>query len=475
LATAAESSRAAESARTRSIDNLRWQYAITPAEESAGITPVNFGVPPPYPERYGAVGDGLINDQTALAHCLAANNCVSLSAGKTYLINGLRVNKVCAAIQGSAGSGFVIADGTGNFGLHFVSPAGNRTHFDTGFVGRDFSITCQPGAGKITGILTENAEIVLLDNVDISLAGNIYKGSSVGDGSVAFYGYFQQDGMFVKCAFTGGGGAYSDGVHLTGSLAANETPNNNYFLGCRAQSCGGYGVRIRLGDGNIWRGGKIQGNMAGGWIEGDDGLGGGPSNTVIADTGFEINHNDDLTLGICSRTRVHDCTFQSTSATHHIHETRYSLQGYFQRNMSFAGKPVRFSGTGTDNVWDYNNGFGTITANDTTFSIDAYQVVTLVYGRNIATDCSKGYHFLVKATDGLGFVIANPTNPKLGQLYTWDITNDSGTSMGAVEFGSEFLTQGAFTSPAQGKRRTITFRRVNSQCVEIARNTSDVS
>jgi len=445
------------------------------AEKNAGIYPVNYHVPPPYPERYGAVGDGLNNDQTALSDCLAANNCICLSSGKRYLINGLTISRANSTIRGSAGAGLIIAEGKENFGLRFVSPSGNRTHFDTGFVGRDFVITCQNGAGRLTGISADNAEITLLDNVVVSLAGNRYRGFAIGDGSIAFYGFFQQDGVFLKCAFTGGSGAYGDGVHLTGSLAANETPNNNYFLGCRAQSCGGHGVRIRLGDGNVWRGGKIQGNIGGGWMEGDDGLGGGPSNTVIADMGFEVNNDSDLTLSICSRIRVHDCTFQSTSAAYHIRETLYSLRGYFHRNMSFAGKPVRFGGTGTDNVWDNNSGFGTISANQTTFAIDSYPVLALDYGPNIATDCSKGHHFLVSATNRNDFIIANPTNPKLGQLYTWDIANDSGTAMGAVGFGSEFSMQGEFTSPANTKRRTITFRRINARYVEVARNTMDVS
>jgi hypothetical protein len=475
LATAAGTGYAGTSPPDQAANGLGSLFPITAAEKAVGITQVNHDVPPPYPERYGASGDGATNDQLALVQCLKANNCVILSPGRTYLINGLTLDKPHATIQGSGGAGFIIAEGPGNFGLHFVSPAGNKKHFNTGFVGRDFVITCQGGNSKITGIFADNAEIVLLENVIVSLAGNHYKGSSVGDGSIAFWGYFHQDGVFVKCAFTGGGGAFGDGVHLTGSVAANETPNNNYFLACRAQSCGGCGVRIRIGDGNVWRGGKIQDNRGGGWIEGDDGSGGGPSNSVIADMGFEANYGSDLTLNICSRIRVHDCTFQSTTATSHILETRYSLQGYFQRNMSFAGKPVRFEGTGTDNVWDFNNGFGVITSNDATFSIDTFQVVTLDFAASIATDCSKGYHFLISATNGTNVTIVNPKNPKLGQLYTWDISNNSGSAMGKVDFGRDFLTQGQFVPPANAKRRTITFRRINSRFIEIARNLVDVS
>jgi hypothetical protein len=475
LASAAEGSFAGDGAGAPAGRRGGPRHPITFAEESAGATPLNYDVPPPYPERYGAVGDGMVNDQEALSRCLAANDRIFLTCGKTYLINGLTISRANVLIQGAGGAGLVIADGADNFGLRFVHPSGNRTHFDTGFVARDLIITCRPGASRITGVSADNAEIVLLDNVVVSLVANTYKGSSVGDGSIAFYGFFQQDGVFIKCAFSGGRGAYGDGVHLTGSLAANETPNNNYFMGCRAQSCGGHGVRIRLGDGNIWRGGKIQANFGGGWIEGDDGLGHGPSNTVIADMGFEANHGSDLTLGICGRIRVHDCTFQSTGADYHIHETGYAARGYFQRNMSFAGKPVRFAGTGTDNVWDYNNGFGAITANEKTFSIDSDQVVALAYGPSISTDCSKGYHFVVAATDAKDFVILNPTNPKQGQLYTWEIDNDSGAALGAVGFGSEFSTQGTFTPPANAKRRTITFRRIRGRYIEIARNTLDVS
>jgi hypothetical protein len=268
---------------------------------------------------------------------------------------------------------------------------------------------------------------------------------------------------------------------LKGTVLNARCPNpsvNRDFtklsVACRAQSSGGYGVRVRLGDGNIWRGGKIQANSGGGWIEGDDGLGNGPSNTVIADTGFEANLNDDLTISISGGTRVHDTTFQSTGVSYHIRETSYAFQGRYQRNISTSGKAVKFAGTATDNVWDYNNSFGSITANETTFSADTYRIATLAFASSIATDCSIGYHFLISATSGTSFTISNPTNPKLGQLYTWDISNNSGGTMGSITFGSEFLTQGSFTSPASSYRRTITFRRISGRYVEIARNTADV-
>jgi hypothetical protein len=47
--------------------------------------------------------------------------------------------------------------------------------------------------------------------------------------------------------------------------------------------------------------------------------------------------------------------------------------------------------------------------------------------------------------------------------------------MGAIGFGSEFMTQGALTGPANARRRTITFRRIHDRYVEIARTAADVS
>src|ERR1700722_8209799 len=100
LASAAQPVVAGELARTRTSDGLGPHYPITFAEQSAGAMPVNYNVAPPYPERYGAAGDGISNDQAALEHCLAANNCVCLSGGRTYLINGLTLNKPNATIRG---------------------------------------------------------------------------------------------------------------------------------------------------------------------------------------------------------------------------------------------------------------------------------------------------------------------------------------------------------------------------------------
>lgn len=103
---------------------------ITPAEQSAGVTPVNYLYLPLQPERYGTVGDGVADDTAAMnswvAVINASTNPTSIwQAGKTYLCNGLNAitaNNLTLQANGStikvkANSWLSTGDGTTHLSL----------------------------------------------------------------------------------------------------------------------------------------------------------------------------------------------------------------------------------------------------------------------------------------------------------------------------------------------------------------------
>ena len=454
------------------------KYDQTAAEISAGIVPSNYNVQPGYPERYGAIGDGTTSDQTALANCFLVNDTIYFPAGKTYLVNGITITTVGKIVIGLAGGNkaYLKVSGTsGSFGLKFISPSGNGTHFSSGFFGSNFNISCAASANKIKGIWCDNAEINGLENVYIDMSTNTFAGA-VRDATNAFHGDFQQDGRFTKCHFTGGGGANGDGLFLTGNAAGNRRPNNNTFIACRAQSSGGWGVRNCLGDGNTWVGGKFQSNVLGGWLDSDDGLGNGPSSTVILSAGFEVNTGSDFKADVTDRLRLEDNAFQSTTSTNAILIT-YATNSSFAKNSSTASKPATISG-GTNNRWDRSNsGFSLVTTAANTNVVSVPSQLTYSGSGSISADHALINYVKLNVTSGAAFTINAPTNPRDGDTLTYEIINSTGGSIGTITWpggGGGFFMAGAFTNPANTKRRTITFQYDGAAFIEISRAAADI-
>ena len=98
----------------------------------------------------------------------------------------------------------------------------------------------------------------------------------------------------------------------------------------------------------------------------------------------------------------------------------------------------------------------------------------LTYSATIATDSRLARHFKITVTDTSAFTISNPTNVFKGQTITYDILNSSGGVMGALTWGGDFALAGAFTNPADTKRRTISYYYDNAKWVELSRTAADI-
>lgn len=91
-------------------------YARTAAEIAAGVTPTNYAIEPPYPARYGAVGNGVADDTAALAAALAVSRHVVVPPG-TYNVSSsglsMSVAGTCLELQSGATISLQSATSTG--------------------------------------------------------------------------------------------------------------------------------------------------------------------------------------------------------------------------------------------------------------------------------------------------------------------------------------------------------------------------
>lgn len=103
------------------------------------------------------------------------------------------------------------------------------------------------------------------------------------------------------------------------------------------------------------------------------------------------------------------------------------------------------------------------------------------FGASISIDASLGNRFDIVATSATAPTINVPTNALDGQKITFWFSNTSGGAMGATSFsgsaGGYKLVGGAFTNPANGFNRSITFQydSLNSFWYELYRSSGDVA
>ena len=92
-----------------------------------------------------------------------------------------------------------------------------------------------------------------------------------------------------------------------------------------------------------------------------------------------------------------------------------------------------------------------------------------VYGINNGSYQS----FTLQIPDGVAFTVASPTYVYDGQIITIDVCNFHSGALGTVTWGTLYK-MAAWTSPATGKNRSITFLCDGTNFVEISRTAADV-
>jgi hypothetical protein len=82
---------------------------------------------------------------------------------------------------------------------------------------------------------------------------------------------------------------------------------------------------------------------------------------------------------------------------------------------------------------------------------------TLTYASPVSVDASQGNVFNLSILDASNITINAPSGTLAGQEIAFRIFNSSGGAMGTITWQSVYHLAGAFTNPANGYNRTITF------------------
>ena len=101
------------------------------------------------------------------------------------------------------------------------------------------------------------------------------------------------------------------------------------------------------------------------------------------------------------------------------------------------------------------------------------QIIAPTYSTSITLDAATGDYQFLTVTDGVAFTLNAPTNGDVGQELTIDIVNASGGAMGTITWNAVFKLAGAFTNPATGTRRIISFYFNGANWIETNRTAAD--
>lgn len=96
------------------------------------------------------------------------------------------------------------------------------------------------------------------------------------------------------------------------------------------------------------------------------------------------------------------------------------------------------------------------------------------YSASITPDVDFGDVHTIVATNTTAYTINAPSNPRAGMRVTFDIKNSSSGTMGTITWDTVFLLAGAFTNPADTKRRTISFYYDGTNWIEYGRAAADI-
>jgi hypothetical protein len=98
---------------------------------------------------------------------------------------------------------------------------------------------------------------------------------------------------------------------------------------------------------------------------------------------------------------------------------------------------------------------------------------TVTYSASITLAANQYDRHFIQVTNGTAFTINAPSGPTAHQTIVIDIRNASGGAMGAITWNAVFKMAGAFTNPANNKRRKIAFTYDGTNWIEEWRMAAD--
>jgi hypothetical protein len=150
------------------------------------------------------------------------------------------------------------------------------------------------------------------------------------------------------------------------------------------------------------------------------------------------------------------------------------------RLVNPGSNPSIFFGNGAGYQESGNTGNASVQYNAGTPAYFAGRLLSyrsgITYSASMTPDAAKGNKFTINATNGSAFTINAPLNPPTDpqtQEITINITNSSGGALGTVTWNAIYKLA-AWTSPATGFSRAITFEWNGTNWQEMGRTTVDV-
>lgn len=107
------------------------------------------------------------------------------------------------------------------------------------------------------------------------------------------------------------------------------------------------------------------------------------------------------------------------------------------------------------------------------------RLVSPTFGANIAVDLSLGNNFVITVTSNAAHALTNPINGVMpsgsGMVITVTEKNTSGGAIATMTFGTAYKLGAAWTAPADGFSRSISFLWDGTVATEIDRTAADVA
>jgi hypothetical protein len=131
-----------------------------------------------------------------------------------------------------------------------------------------------------------------------------------------------------------------------------------------------------------------------------------------------------------------------------------------------------------DNTVDADDGYTPFTAYSGAgapklIKKDLPRETAITYSASMTPDCAKGETQVITATNNTAFTINLPTNISARRRLRIIIRNTSGGALGVASWNALFKMS-AWTQPASGQSRSITFEWDGNNFVEVCRNAADV-
>ena len=272
------------------------------AEIAAGVTPTDYYYDWGDVRRYGAVGDGVTDDTTAIQNAISVGSrgghgVFGFDRTKTYLVSNLTLYSSTNTIPAwfDASQAILKAKAaTSGYLVDIITPQGSGRHgFEFRNVIIDGNDICVPL--RIYGSQRAKYSNILVYNS--SAEGVRFEHESGGNGGI-YYNLFHNIVSGQSGSANAGDGFYSD---------ANSSPaytmQDNTFINCQAQFCAGDGWDLQYGSG-AWIGcgaekcdgqgvkltNMIEATWVGGFTENNNkGRSGGGASDGTTDVSFELS------------------------------------------------------------------------------------------------------------------------------------------------------------------------------------------